>query len=137
MKPKYLEYEVLPNANVPEGMAATLFAVLSPVWQGPAITILYPDGTEQVLVGVTASGATCDLTIFWSQATEGGPLVCLVIGGSGGIRLLEERPDSELVFDSLVQGVGKPFLALADALIPEEVLEVIGPKPPLAPRLLL
>lgn len=137
MNPRYLEYEVLPNANVPAGMVATIFAVLSPVWRGQALTIVYPDGTEQVLVGITATGASCDLKVFWSRATEHGPLVCLVLGGSGGIRLLEARPGVALVRDSQVQGEGKPLLALADSLIPPAVLAVIGPKPPAAPRLLL
>lgn len=137
MRPKYLEYKVQPNANVPAGMAATWFIVLSPVWRGPALTLSYPDGTEQVLVGVTAAGAACELQAFWSRASEHGPLVCLVLGGSGGIRLLEAGPGGGPLWDSQAHGQGKPLLALADSLIPKIVLEVIGPKPPAAPRLLL
>ncbi len=70
-------------------MRPVTLAVLSPVWQGPEITIVYPDGWQQTLIGWTAAGSPSDLRIFWTQAPEPGPTVCLAIGGDGGVRLFD------------------------------------------------
>ena len=47
---------------------------------------------------------------------------CLAIGGDAGVRDL--GPPGGVEFPQ-----GKPFLALAESMIPAEVLEVIGPPP--------
>ena len=134
MPPVYLCYQVRPNENLPEGMHPLTLTVLSPVWQGPVITLVYPDGFRQALVGCTAGGSACNLQIFWTQSAEGGPTVCLAIGGDGGVRLLEEE---EFDWHTLPPGKGRPFLALAESLIPALVTEVIGPAPPRTPLLLI
>ncbi len=134
MSPEYLYYHVLPHDNLPAGLPPITLPVLSPVWQGPEVTIIYPDGWRQTLIGWTAHGSPGDLRIFWTQAAEGGPTVCLAIGGDGGVRLLEaaevNRPD-------LPPGPARPFLALASSLIPPAVAAVIGPAPPRTPLLLV
>jgi len=134
MGPTYLWYQVLPHRDLPQGMAPVTLTVLSPIWQGPALTIVYPDGWQQNLRGQTAQARPCDLRIFWTEAVPGGPPVCLVIGGDGGIQM-DETPESGSQTEP-VQSV-RPFLALAASLIPPAVRRVIGPAPPPSPRLLL
>jgi hypothetical protein len=134
MSPKYLYYHVLPHETLPDGMPPVAFTVLSPVWQGPEVTIVYPDGWRQTLIGWTAGGSPCDLKIFWTQAPESGPTVCLAIGGDGGVRLLET---TEVFTPDLPPGPARPFLALAASLIPLTVAAVIGPPPPRVPLLLM
>lgn len=130
----YLYYHVRPHEHLPDGMRPVTLAVLSPVWEGPALTLTYPDGWEQTLIGWTARGQACGLKIFWTQGPEAGPTVCLAIGGDGGLRLLEAPgPRSP----GLPAGPARPFLALAPSLIPAAVAAVIGPAPPRAPLLLL
>ncbi|MBI4644015.1 MAG: hypothetical protein HY743_09925, partial [Deltaproteobacteria bacterium] len=67
-------------------------------------------------------GGPGDLRIFWTRPQPQGPPVCLAIGGDGGLR--DWGPAG---MDAPPQGY--PFLALAESLIPLEVLEVIGPAP--------
>ncbi len=133
MSPTYLWYQVQPHEHLPEGMAALTLTVLSPIWQGGEITVVFPDGWVQTLSGRTAAGRPCDLRVFWTEAAVGGPPVCLAIGGDGGIRLLEQPGDGPRTeaFTSV-----RPLLALAPSLIPEPVLAVIGPEPVRSPRLL-
>lgn len=121
-------YEVRPCGNVPEGMARVELTVLSPVWRGLSLELEYPDGEVHTLVGWQGSGAgePAELRVFWTRRAPGGPPVCLAIGGDAGLRDLEsEFPQ------------GRPFLALAESMIPAEVLEVIGPPPADEMRLLL
>jgi len=117
-----LSYRVLPCRNVPQGMARQEFLVLSPIWRGATLTIVFPDGTEHILTGRERTGRPCELRVFWTRHHPQGPAVCLVIGGTGGIR--ETGPP-----ESRQPPRGRPFLCLADSLIPEEVLMVIGPRP--------
>jgi hypothetical protein len=134
MSPEYLYYQVRPNKSLPAGMGPVTLTILSPVWQGPALTIVYPDGFQQTLIGWTTAGFPCGLKIFWTQAEEGGPTVCLAIGGDGGVRLLEAK---EVNRHDLPSGPARPFLALATSLIPAAVTAVIGPAPSRAPLLLI
>jgi hypothetical protein len=128
---QYLEYEVQPGSNVPQGLPRQRLPMLSPIWQGPALTLEYPDGQVHTLVGWSGSGpgAPCDLKIFWTRHEPAAPAVALAIGGDAGV-----RP----VGPGAAQGL--PFLALADSMIPAEVLKVIGPAPesePAPPLLLI
>jgi hypothetical protein len=118
-----LEYEVAAGPNVPAGLPRLALAVLSPIWEGESLTIDYPDGEIHRLEGRSRSGAS-GLKAFWTRHRPGAPAVCLVIGGDAGLR-------------NLATGQGHPFLALAERLIPPEVREVVGPRPPLEPLLLL
>jgi hypothetical protein len=130
---EYLEYEVQPGGNVPQGLSRQRLAVLSPVWQGPELTLVYPDEEVQVLVGWCSSpGGPCDLKVFWTRTEPTAPAVALAIGGDAGVRSRQFDPEAE--------ARGWPFVALADSLIPAEVLAVIGPRPepePKAPLLLV
>jgi hypothetical protein len=134
MQPKYLYYHVRPHEYLPTGMRPITLAVLSPIWQGSEVTILYPDGWQQTLIGWTTGGSPCALKIFWTQAPEVGPTVCLAIGGDGGIRILEAAPGNR---HDLFPGPARPFLALATGLIPAAVTAVIGSAPPRSPLLLI
>jgi hypothetical protein len=134
MHPKFLYYHVLPHEHLPAGMRPITLTILSPVWQGPELTIVYPDGWQQTLIGWTAGGSPCDLKIFWTQSPEGGPTVCLAIGGNGGVRFWERGQFSR---QYLPPGPARPLLALAASLIPAIVSAVIGPAPPRAPLLLI
>jgi hypothetical protein len=121
----FLEYEVSPCANVPAGLPRQRLAVLSPIWRGEIVLLAYPDGTVYSLRGVSGpeSGAPADLRIFWTRHQPQGPAVCLAIGGDHGLRVLN-------LADPDAAAQGHPFLALAESLIPPEVLAVIGPAPP-------
>jgi hypothetical protein len=127
-----VEYEVKPGKNVPAGLPPLLVAVLSPIWRGSALTLKYPDGLICTVVGWSGSGAgsPCDLRVFWTRQQPSGPAVCLALGGDAGLKDLGPVDGSE-------PPRGLPFLALAESLIPAEVLEVIGPPPPPSPLLLL
>jgi len=120
---QYLEYEVRPGSNVPQGLPRQRLPVLSPIWRGPALTLEYPDGEVHTLVGWSGSapGASCDLKIFWTRELTG-PAMALAIGGDAGVRHLGPGPPQ-----------GLPFMALADSMIPAEVLDVIGPAPKCEP----
>jgi hypothetical protein len=126
---QYLEYEVKPGSNVAQGLPRQRLAVLSPIWRGPSLSLEYPDGEVHTLVGWSGSapGAPCDLAVFWTRPEPTAPAVALAIGGDGGVRQI--GPDGET---DTVQGL--PFLALADSMIPAEVLEVIGPPPEPKPK---
>ena len=128
---QYLEYEVQPGSNVPQGLPRQRLPVLSPMWRGLALTLTYPDGEVRTLVGWSGSapGALCDLKIFWTRHELTAPAVALAIGGDAGVRHLGPDPAQ-----------GFPFMSLADSLIPAEVLKVIGPAPesePTPPLLLI
>ncbi|MBM4289617.1 MAG: hypothetical protein FJ135_16005 [Deltaproteobacteria bacterium] len=137
MRSKVLYYHVVPNDNLPEGLNPVLLSVLSPVWRGPLLIIEYPDGLPQTITGWTAIGLPCDLRVFWTQASEGGPTVCLAIGGDGGVRLVDDYDIHISGQKSPPPGQGRPFLALSESLIPPGVSAIIGPAPPRAPLLLL
>ena len=131
----FLDYEVRPGSNVAQGLPRQRLAVLSPIWQGPALTREYPDGEVRTLTGWSGDGpgAPCELRVFWTRHTPAAPAVALAIGGDAGLRHVEPGagPDT---------AQGLPFLALAESLIPEEVLAVIGPPPesePIPPLLLM
>ena len=131
----FIEYEVRPGSNVPQGLPRQRLAVLSPIWRGPALTLEYPHGEVRTLVGWSGSapGESCDLKIFWTRHELTAPAVALAIGGDAGVRHF--GPGSAEEFPP-----GLPFMALADSMIPGEVLHVIGPAPesgPAPPRLLL
>ena len=125
---QYLEYEVRPGSNVPQGLPRQRLAVLSPIWRAPALTLEYPHGEVRTLVGWSGSapGAPCDLKIFWTRHTIAAPAVALAIGGDAGVRHCGPGDG-----DDASQGF--PFMALAQRLIPVEVLSVIGPPPESAP----
>ncbi|MBM4294259.1 MAG: hypothetical protein FJ126_05055 [Deltaproteobacteria bacterium] len=121
-----IEFEVAAGPNVPGGLPRHLAPLLSPVWRGPALRLEYPDGAVHLLVGWSenqdGAGSSGEVQIFWTRHEPDGPPVCLAIGGDAGLRDLgpedgEEAPQ------------GYPFLALAESLIPAEVLAVIGPRP--------
>ncbi len=120
-----LEYEVTPGGNVPGGLPRLRLAVLSPIWRGPSLALEYPDGEVRTLTGWSEAGEgrPCEVRVFWTRHQAGGPAVCLAIGGNGGLR--DSGPP-----DSSEPPQGRPFLALAESLIPAEVLEAIGPPPP-------
>ncbi|MHB8069761.1 MAG: hypothetical protein ACYDIC_17855 [Desulfobaccales bacterium] len=117
----FLEYEVHPCANVPGGLPRQRLAVLSPIWRGECLRLAYPDGAVHLLQGCSGSEEVepCGLRVFWTRHQSQTPAVCLAIGGSGGLQDLGQ--------DAAPQGY--PFLALAESLIPPEVLAVIGPAP--------
>jgi hypothetical protein len=132
---KYLEYEVRPGSNLPQGLPRQRLAVLSPIWRAPALILAYPDGEVCTLLGWSGSapGAPCDLQVFWTRHLPAAPAVALAIGGDAGVR--QVRPGAA---DDTPQGL--PFMALAHSMLPVEVLNVIGPPPasaPSPPRLLL
>ncbi len=113
-----LTYLVLPCRNVPGGLPRQELVVLSPIWRGAELTITYPDGEVHILTGRRRSGRPCEVRVFWTRHRPDAPVVCLAIGGDGGLR--ESGPPPR----------GRPFLCLAESLIPAEVLAVIGPPPP-------
>jgi len=129
---QYLEYEVKPGDNVAQGLCRQHLAVLSPIWQGPALTLEYPDGEVYTLVGWmgAAPGEPCDLRVFWTRHEPSAPAVALAIGGNGGVRHCGPDPGNDA-------SMGFPFLALAPSMIPAEVLKVIGPAPEPEPHPLL
>ena len=132
---QYLEYEVRPGSNVPQGLPRQRLAVLSPIWRAPALTLKYPQGEVHTLVGWSGSapGAPCDLQVFWTRHEPAAPAVALAIGGDAGVRHFGPGGGEEFA-------QGLPFMALADSMIPAEVLEVIGPSPeskPVPPLLLI
>lgn len=120
----FLEYEVQPGDNVPQGLPRLRLPVLSSIWQGPALPLEYADGEVHTLVGWggTGPGGPCDLQVFWTRHQPDGPAVCLVIGGEAGLRDTWWGEAGETT-------AGLPFLALAASLIPSAVLQVIGPPP--------
>ena len=120
----FLDYEILACANVPGGLPRQRLVVLSPIWQGETLLLEYPDGTIHVLRGRSGpgEGEPGGLRIFWTRHQPQGPAVCIVIGGDHGLRVLDLEET-----DAAPQGY--PFLALAESMIPPEVLEVIGPPP--------
>jgi hypothetical protein len=124
----FLEYEVKPGSNVPQGLPRQRLAVLSPVWRGPALTLEYPDGEVHTLVGWSGSGpgAPCDLRVFWTRPEPTAPAVALAIGGDAGVRQMGPGAEDH--------AQGSPFLGLAPSMIPAVVLEVIGPAPPPEPK---
>lgn len=118
---RFLEYEVTPGDNVPQGLPRLRLAVLSPIWRGAALFLEYPDGEVHTLVGWSGDGpgAPCPVQVFWTRHQPPGPPVCLAIGGDAGVRNYPPGGDFR----------GMAFLVLAESLIPPEVLEVIGPPP--------
>ena len=132
---QHLEYEVRPGSNVPQGLPRQRLMVLSPIWRGPGLTLKYPHGEVRTLVGWSGSapGAPCDLQVFWTRHEPQAPAVALAIGGDAGVRHFGPGAAADPV-------QGLPFMALADSMIPAEVLEVIGPAPesgPTSPLLLI
>jgi hypothetical protein len=131
---QYLEYAVRPGSNVPQGLPRQRLMVLSPIWRGPALTLEYPDGEVCILVGWSGSapGESCGLSVFWTRHEPTAPAVALAIGGDAGVRHFGPAGAAEFA-------PGLPFMALADSMIPAEVLDVIGPAPESepAPPLLL
>ncbi|MBM4300012.1 MAG: hypothetical protein FJ121_00545 [Deltaproteobacteria bacterium] len=121
---QHLEYEVRPGSNVPQGLPRQRLAVLSPIWRAPALTLSYPDGEVHTLMGWSGSapGAPCDLQVFWTRYEPTAPVVALAIGGDAGVRHF--GPGA-----AVDTAQGFPFIALADSMIPAEVLSVIGPPP--------
>lgn len=121
-----LEYEITPGSNVVGGLPRLELRVLSPIWRGESLVLDYPDGESHQIVGWEGPGAggPGGLRVFWTRHEPGAPAVCLAIGGDAGLR-------------NCTTGQGLPFLALAESLIPREVLEVIGPRPEAEPLLLL
>jgi len=126
---QYLEYEVRPGSNVPQGLPRQRLAVLSPIWQAPALTLTYPDGEVRTLMGWSgdAPGAPCDLKIFWTRHTPAAPAVAIAIGGDAGVRHFGPGGADD-------PPRGLPFMALAAGMIPAEVLNVIGPPPESEPK---
>ncbi len=124
----FLEYEVRDSSNVPGGLPRLKLPVLSPIWRGAALHLEYPDGEVHTLVGWRGpeEGAPGELRVFWTRHHSSGPPVCLAIGGDAGLRDLGPAGEAAPLR-------GLPFLALAESLIPVEVLKVIGP-PPAAER---
>lgn len=119
----FLEYEVKPGDNLPEGLPRLRLTVLSPVWRGNALHIEYPGGETETIIGWTAKGEPCEVLVFWTREDPKGPAVCLAIGGDAGLRALVRKGDQDTYR-------GLAFMALAESLIPPEVLEVVGPPPP-------
>ena len=121
----YLNYEIKPCANVPAGLPPQRLVVLSPIWRGKVLEVEYPDDTVQTLQAWTGPepGKPGELRVFWTRHQPQGPAVCLALGGDQGIRVLDPlKPNAP--------ASGYPFLALAESLIPLEVMAVIGPAPP-------
>jgi len=121
----FLDYEVRACTNVPAGLPRQRLAVLSPIWRGHELRLEYADGTEHLLRGWCGPepGGHCDLRVFWTRHQPQGPTVCLALGGDHGLLVLEPGKTD-------AAASGYPFLALAESLIPLEVLAVIGPAPP-------
>ena len=119
----FLEYAVKPGENLPEGLPRLRLAVLSPIWQGPALYLEYPHGDTETVVGWRGVGEACAVQVFWTRENPRGPAVCLAIGGDAGLRAVVRE-------GTRVLSRGRAFLALAESLIPPEVLAVIGPRPP-------
>jgi hypothetical protein len=119
-----LDYEVQPGDHLPGGLPCQSLVVLSPVWRGPALAIEYPDGGTETLWGRTARGEPCEVQAFWTRENPRGPAVCLAIGGDAGLLAVMHDGVRET-------SRGRPFLALAESLIPGEVLAIIGPPPPM------
>ena len=124
-----LDYEVKPGGNLPDGLPRQSLVVLSPIWRGPVLCLEYPDGDTETIEGRTVGGAACQVQVFWTRIDPQGPAACLAIGGDAGLRRVVRQGGQE-VFR------GAPFLALAERLIPPEVLAVIGPRPDKTPLLL-
>jgi hypothetical protein len=126
---RFLEYEVQPGSNLPQGLPRLRLPVLSPVWRGDSLRLEYPDGEVHTLVGWEGSGegGPGELQVFWTRHQPEGPAVALAIGGDAGLRLCAPGPDGETA-------QGLPFLALAASLIPAAVLKTIGPQPAAAPQ---
>jgi len=97
--------------------------VLSPIWRNPALHLEYPDGDAETVVGWRGAGKACGVQVFWTRENPRGPAVCLAIGGDAGLRAVVRE-------GTRVISRGLAFMALAESLIPPEVLEVIGPPPP-------
>jgi hypothetical protein len=129
---RFLEYEVQPGSNLPQGLPRLRLPVLSPVWRGERLRLEYPDGEVHTLVGWAGpgEGGPGELQVFWTRHQPEGPAVALAIGGDAGLRILAPGPGGETA-------QGLPFLALALSLIPAAVLETIGPEPAAAPKPLL
>jgi len=125
----FLDYEIHPCTNVPGGLPRQRLAVLSPIWRGKSLRLEYPDGAVHLLQGVSGpgDGEPCGLRVFWTRHQPLAPAVCLVIGGNAGLRDLGPAGA-----DAAPQGY--PFLALAESMIPPEVLAIIGPAPPARKR---
>lgn len=121
---RFLEYEVKPGDNVPQGLPRLRLPVLSPVWRGWALRLKYPDGEIHKLVGWSGEGrgGPCELRVFWTRHRPGGPAVALAIGGDAGLRNLAPGAGGN-------PARGLPFLALAESLIPSGVRQIIGPAP--------
>lgn len=121
---KFLDYEIQPCPNVPAGLPRQRLAVLSPIWRGQSLRLEYPDGTVQLLQGCSGSdpGGPGELRVFWTRHQPEAPAVCLALGGDHGLLVLDPEETGAGV-------QGHPFLALAESLIPPEVLDVIGPPP--------
>jgi hypothetical protein len=119
----WLEYEIEPGENVPQGLPRQRLPVLSSIWRGEALRLEYPDGEIHTLVGWSGpgEGGPCELRVFWTRHQPEAPAVCLAIGGDAGLR-------------NYAPARGLPFLALAEGLIPKEVLKTIGPRPAPEPR---
>ncbi len=126
---RYLEYSVRPGSNVAQGLPRQRLAVLSPIWRAPALTLEYPDGEVWIVTGWAGDspGAPCELRVFWTRHTPAAPAVPLAIGGDAGVRHFEPGAAADTA-------QGLPFLALAESLIPAEVLAVIGPPPASKPK---
>jgi hypothetical protein len=123
MLPPRLAYEVEPGENLPGGLPRQSLLVLSPVWRGPALLIEYPDGDTETIEGRTQYGEPCEVRVFWTRENPDGPAVCLAIGGDGGLRAMLRSGVTET-------SRGLALLALAESLIPGDVLDIIGPPPP-------
>jgi len=119
-----LEYEVLDCPNVPGGLPRLRLPVLSPIWRGVSLQLEYGGGQVHTLVGWRGpkEGAAAELLVFWTRHQPGGTPVCLAIGGDSGLKDLGPAGGGQ-------PPRGLPFLALAESLIPAEVLQVIGPRP--------
>ncbi len=128
---RFLEYQVRPGENVPAGLPPVTLAILSPIWRGPTLLLEYPDGERHTVTGWggPGGGSSCEVRVFWTRHEPRGPAVCLAIGGDGGLRQLGSANGGEIP-------PGLPFLALAESMIPKEVLGVIGPRPQPEPLLL-
>jgi hypothetical protein len=121
---RFLEYEVKPGDNVPQGLPRLWLPVLSRVWRGQALRLKYPDGEVHTLVGWSGEGPgePCELRVFWTRHRPEGPAVALAIGGDAGLRNFAPAPGGETAW-------GLPFLALAESMIPPAVRLLIGPAP--------
>ena len=121
---QFLEYAVRPGSNVPQGLPRQRLVVLSPIWRARVLTLEYSDGEVHTLMGWSGAdpGVPCDLQVFWTRHTPAAPAVALAIGGDAGVRHFGPGGAEECA-------PGLPFMALADSMIPAEVLNVIGPAP--------